>query len=339
MFAGFICSALTFAAIAERTLVHEAVIAAPVSEVWKAFTTSEGFASWAVAQADIDLRIGGDMRTHYNPNGVLGDEGTIINRIISFEPERMLSIRNVQAPKGFKNAEVFQQTWSVIYFEPLDGQRDRTRIRCVGLGYGEEPEWDEVYNKFKAGNAWTFEQLRRKFAPNEVADNPQRVMALLGKLAGGEWIHEGTPPGASKGPVFRVRNVIQRAADGRSLTSRGWLGGAEGMHEHSSSMVWLEPGENGGSGEVRFHNINQDGTIARGSIRLIGDDSVEWDWAETAADGSRSRARVTMSFVAEDRYAMKIDRIADDGAITPVVAAEFRRVEQAPPEFLKMAEK
>src|SRR5262245_21869116 len=94
-------------ALADRTLVAEATVSAPVAEVWKAYTTNEGFASWAVAKAEIDLRVGGDMRTHYNPKGVLGDDGTIVNRILAFEPERMLTMQNVKAPKAFKNAELF----------------------------------------------------------------------------------------------------------------------------------------------------------------------------------------------------------------------------------------
>jgi uncharacterized protein YndB with AHSA1/START domain len=332
-----IACATTWPAHAERTLVHETVVAAPVAEVWNAFTTSEGFASWAVAHAEIDLRIGGDMRTHYKPEGVLGDEGTIINRIISFEPERMLSIQNVQAPKAFKNAELFQQTWTVISFEPV--APDRTHVRCVGLGFGEGSEWDEVYTKFKAGNAHTLEKLRQKFEPAAAPDDPQRVMALLGKLAGGEWIHEESPPGAPQGSVFRVRNVVQRGPDGSSLTMRGWLGDGAGMHEHAASMVWLEPGAHGSAGEVRFQNISETSAIARGSIRLIGENSVEWDWNETGADGVAHRVRITMSFTADDRYKLKIDQIADDGAATPLVQAEFTRVARAPAVFLKMRAK
>src|SRR5690242_9188211 len=95
---------------ADRAMECSVVVAAPVADVWKAYTTNDGFASWAVAKADIDLRIGGDMRTHYNPNGVLGDDGTIVNRILAFEPQRMLTIQNTRAPKSFKNAELFQKT-------------------------------------------------------------------------------------------------------------------------------------------------------------------------------------------------------------------------------------
>lgn len=110
-----------FAGIARgdtRTLTHEAVINAPVSAVWRAFTDEKEVMTWMTPLADIDLRVGGLMRTNYNPNGEIGDATTIANQILSFEPERMLSIKNVQAPEGFPWKENFQGTWSVMYFTP-----------------------------------------------------------------------------------------------------------------------------------------------------------------------------------------------------------------------------
>src|SRR6185436_14124710 len=55
-------------------LVHEAIVNAPPSEVWKVWTTNEGFKKLGVAHAEVDYRVGGLMRSHYNPKGVLGDE-------------------------------------------------------------------------------------------------------------------------------------------------------------------------------------------------------------------------------------------------------------------------
>lgn len=323
-------------AFADRTLVNEAVINAPVAEVWEAFTTGKGFESWAVAHAEIDLRIGGEMRTHYDPKGVLGDKNSIVNQILAFEPQRMLTIRNTKAPEGLLHADLFQKTWTVIYFEPVDDLRDRTHVRIAGLGWGDGPEWEGIYNFFKTGNQQTLDELKKKFDANAVTDDPARVMTLLGKLAGGEWIHKGTPPGAPEGTVFRVRNVCEYGPDKASLVMRGWLGDAAGMTPHSACLVWLQPGEGGSPGEVRFRNIDEDSGVVAGSIRLIGCDSVEWDWNRTGPDGVESRYRVTMSFVAEGKYAMKIDHIADDGAVNTMVQADFTHVDKAPPEFVTL---
>jgi len=85
-----------------ETLVQEAIVNAPVQEVWRLFTTSDGLMSWMVARADIDLRVGGLMRTRYAADGPLGDDKTIVNRILSYEPERMLSLQVHAPPPTFR---------------------------------------------------------------------------------------------------------------------------------------------------------------------------------------------------------------------------------------------
>jgi uncharacterized protein YndB with AHSA1/START domain len=151
------CVAANAFAHSDRALVQEAVIDAPVAEVWKLFTTSEGARQWMAPRIEIDLRVGGDFRSSYNPQSTLDDEHTIINRTLSYLPERMLSIQNVQAPAGFQHPELFIQTWSVMTFNVMDEQR--TRVRIAGLNYGEGAEWDVLYAHFERGNAYLLRLL------------------------------------------------------------------------------------------------------------------------------------------------------------------------------------
>lgn len=156
-------SLIPLAAFAQepRKLVVEGDVDASPAEVWKLFTTVEGVTSWMVPKAEVDLRIGGSMRTNYNPKGKVGDAMTITNQILCFDPERMLSLKNVGAPEGFPHAKATKDTWSVIYFEPLD-EGKRTRVRVVGLGWGEGPEVDAAYAFFEQGNAWTIKRLQER---------------------------------------------------------------------------------------------------------------------------------------------------------------------------------
>lgn len=153
--------------IAARTLMHERVVDAPVEEVWRMFTTSDGARQWMAPKIDIDFRVGGLIRSSYHPESTLDDEHTILNRVLTYEPHRMISIRNEQAPAGFANAELFQQTWSVMLFDPVDD--GRTRVRLVGLNYGEGPEWDGVYSHFEQGNQYLLNVLHERLA-GEQAD-------------------------------------------------------------------------------------------------------------------------------------------------------------------------
>jgi uncharacterized protein YndB with AHSA1/START domain len=118
-----------------RVQVTETTVDAPAAEVWRLFTTREGIESWMAAKADIDLRVGGAMRTLYDPTGKLGDPNTITNTILSYEPQRMLSLQATGFPKDFPYRKGTEGTWSVLYFEELPG--GRTHLRLVGYAFFE----------------------------------------------------------------------------------------------------------------------------------------------------------------------------------------------------------
>lgn len=143
-------------------IVTEGVVGAPVSSVWSAWTTSAGLKSWLAPHVDIDLRIDGLMRTNYDPKGSLGDPGTIENKVLAFEPEKMLSIRVAKAPEKFPFKNKIGEMWTVLYFQPTpDG---KTQLRIVGLGFGSDEESQRMKDFFKQGNAFTLSQLQKRFA-------------------------------------------------------------------------------------------------------------------------------------------------------------------------------
>lgn len=138
-------------------LVHEALLEAPVAEVWEVFSTGDGFRKLGPAQAEIELSIDGRIRSHYDAQGALGDDGTIENRILAFEPERMISFRIERAPKGFPFPEASKRTWSVVTLTALAARR--THVRLAMLGWDASPESQKMRAFFDAGNAWTLKKL------------------------------------------------------------------------------------------------------------------------------------------------------------------------------------
>lgn len=147
--------------------VTEGFINAPVAEVWSLFTTSAGYKATGVDQADVDLRIGGLIRTHYDSKGTLGgtlgDPETIVNEILAFEPQRMLAMRIKEPPASFPYREAVAGTWTVIYFTPA-GQ-DMTQVRIVGLGYRDDDQSRAMRRFFEEGNRWTLDQLAKPYWP------------------------------------------------------------------------------------------------------------------------------------------------------------------------------
>jgi len=143
------------------SFVNEGTINAPVAAVWNVWTTGEGYKSLGVALADVDLRIGGIIRSRYSATGVLGDEETIENRILAFEPRRMIAIRIERPPKSFPFKEAWKKTWTVITLTTLGN--NRTQIRIASMGYGTDEESMAMRKFFEAGNASTIETLQKHF--------------------------------------------------------------------------------------------------------------------------------------------------------------------------------
>lgn len=155
----------TTAIKSQDRLVHEGIVEASVDEVWKAFTTKEGLESWLVPHAEIELKVGGKMLTHYDPKGKLGDPNTIENTILSYDPRRMLSIKATKPPADFPFKKSLENMWSVLYFEEVGPKR--TKVTVIGLGYGDDEESKKMREHFNAGNDFTLKRLQKRFALKE----------------------------------------------------------------------------------------------------------------------------------------------------------------------------
>jgi uncharacterized protein YndB with AHSA1/START domain len=153
-------------AAGQKALQLSMDIPAPPRAVFEAFATAEGFKSWAVAVARIDLRTGGEIESSYDPKASIGDPNNIKNQIVTFIPDHLLVIRNVQAPKGFSGESEFRKTVTVVEFDRVaDG---RTRVRITNTGYGASPEAQTVYGHFEWGNAYTLAELKKRFETGPV---------------------------------------------------------------------------------------------------------------------------------------------------------------------------
>ena len=145
----------------DNRLVQEGVVNAPLDQVWVAYTTGAGLESWMVAHAEIELKIGGKMKTRYDPKGTVDDAQAIENTILSYEPRRMLSFKVTKAPQGFPFPSAITNMWTVVYFE-AQGEK-ATRVRGVSMGFGNDEESKRMREFFQHGNAVTLERLQKRF--------------------------------------------------------------------------------------------------------------------------------------------------------------------------------
>lgn len=138
-------------------LIQEVSVSAPVEEVWRAYTTAEGWTAWAVPKADIDLRVGGTIRTAYQ--GEIGGDSTNTLHIINYVPERLLTLKaelNDNWPEIMqKDAEKLSNV--VLFDEVAEGV---TRIQSFGIGYTDAPEYESLMGFFIKANEDLYQNLR-----------------------------------------------------------------------------------------------------------------------------------------------------------------------------------
>jgi uncharacterized protein YndB with AHSA1/START domain len=140
------------AAAADKVLVLEVTVPAPLNAVWEAFTTSAGLSTWLTPGAIVDLREGGEWTAHF-PGGSTGG-GTIL----SFVPEKELDL-SALAPDKFPTVRA-TRTKARFQFE---AKGDSTVVRLTQTGWKDGEEWVKAYEYLTVGNAQLLATLHHRF--------------------------------------------------------------------------------------------------------------------------------------------------------------------------------
>src|SRR5580704_12497255 len=141
----------------EKALVIEVTVPAPIGEVWKAFTTSEGLSTWLTPNAVVDLREGGEWTARF-PGGSTGG-GTIL----SFVPQKELVI-SALAPDKFPTVRA---TRTRARFQ-LEAKGSSTVVRLTQTGWKEGDEWVKAYEYLTVGNAQLLATLHHRFVSGPI---------------------------------------------------------------------------------------------------------------------------------------------------------------------------
>ena len=166
--------------------ITEGVVDAPLAEVWRVFSTAQGYKNLGVAQVDMDFRPGGLIRTHYDAKGQLGDEGTIVTEILAYDPGHSITTRIARPPKGFPFPTAYKTVWTVVTL--TDAGSGRTHFRGAMVGFDATAESQAMRAFFERGNATVLEELQRHYAKPAAAANaaPGHLDALK-PLIGRDW--------------------------------------------------------------------------------------------------------------------------------------------------------
>ena len=112
-----------------RWVRAEAIVKAPVDEVWRVWTTSEGAEEFFAEKANIRLAIGGPYEIQFDPKNE--QSGTKGLKVLSYAPKEMISFQ-WNAPTEYPEVRN-GGTWVVVQMRP-EGT-DRTRVTVTHYGW------------------------------------------------------------------------------------------------------------------------------------------------------------------------------------------------------------
>jgi uncharacterized protein YndB with AHSA1/START domain len=156
----------------ERILRAELVVAAPVEQVYAAWTTEAGVRTFFAPESHIEPRVDGAYQILFFPDAPPGRRGAEGARLLVLEPPTRIAF-TWDAPPDLPRIRG-QRT--IVYLDLSRVDERRTRLRFTHLGWGTGPDWDRAYEYFdRAWNAVVLPRLRERFArgPIDWAHVPQ----------------------------------------------------------------------------------------------------------------------------------------------------------------------
>ncbi len=153
-----------------RAVRVEGTVKAPVAEVWRVWTTSQGAEEFFAEKANIGLTIGGPYEIQFDPK----DErsGTKGLKILSYAPEEMISFQ-WNAPPEYPDVRN-GGTWVVVQMRPEGAAL--THVAITHLGWKRGPEWDRAFVHFERGWGDLMKRLERRFSGGPIDWNKERMI-------------------------------------------------------------------------------------------------------------------------------------------------------------------
>jgi uncharacterized protein YndB with AHSA1/START domain len=136
------------------------VIAAPVADVWKAWTTTEGLESFfAPKAAKVEPRVGGAFELWFGvnlPEGSRGTEGCLVHSITPMEQ----IVLEWNAPPTIAAIRPLR---TLVYLDFKPQGADRTEVTLRNFGYGQGDDWQKSKAYFEKAWVAVMDGLQKRF--------------------------------------------------------------------------------------------------------------------------------------------------------------------------------
>ncbi len=137
------------------------IVAAPLADVWKAWTTPEGIESFfAPKVARLEPRAGGAFELWFGidlPEGSRGTEGCLVHSVTPMEQ----IVLEWNAPPTIPAIRPLR---TLVYLDFKPEGPDRTEVTLRNFGYGQGDDWQKAKAYFEKAWVAVMDGLQKRFA-------------------------------------------------------------------------------------------------------------------------------------------------------------------------------
>ncbi len=144
---------------AGRVLRKEVIVNGSLSDVWKAWTTTDGVKTFFSHTAKVEPFPGGAYEILFNPEEPIGKQGSEGCRVLLVAPYELFAF-DWNAPPEFGGLRDIH-TQVVLRFERI--AEGKTKVIFSEYGWGDGPEWDELYAYFDRAWNYVLLSLKKRF--------------------------------------------------------------------------------------------------------------------------------------------------------------------------------
>lgn len=152
----------------DRRLEKRVLVAAPVADVWHAWTTAEGL-EFVSTKSNVVLGVDGPYEWFVDlepdARGKRGGEGA---RVLAYVPEDVLVFTWTFPPSIATLRDADETTTCVVRFDAIDEMM--TGIRFTQMGWREGDDWDAGYAYFDRAWDYVLQRCAAHFAGDEGED-------------------------------------------------------------------------------------------------------------------------------------------------------------------------
>jgi uncharacterized protein YndB with AHSA1/START domain len=160
----------------DRILRADITVAAPVADVWAAWTTDAGIATFFAPEGHVDLRVDGTYDVWFNPKGQPGERGAEGMRILDVDPLKRFAF-TWNAPPSIPT---IRGRRTVVVLEFAAAGEKTTQLRLTQWGWGEGADWDKSFDYFdQAWGGFVLPSLLRRFETGPIDWSKEPNLAPL----------------------------------------------------------------------------------------------------------------------------------------------------------------